>query len=199
LIGVVRRFVILLALAGAWFAAPAAAAPIGSGTLTLSFDRLVADDAGVFSAAFKQEMQERLTRIEEQTGVSVVLVTAPGIQGADSGRLAEAIGEKLQGLGNIRKHWVIFLLAPADRVFSASLSVKDETAAEAIQNMENEKKLELGRRIARVFSDAVTPGLKASQWEAGMRAGVDAMERYLGNAEKSAPPVEAPAASGDVT
>jgi uncharacterized membrane protein YgcG len=188
LIDVFRRLFIVLALAGAWLAAPAAAAPVGTSKLTLSFDGFLADGAGLFSAAFKEEMQERLARLEKRAGVSVVLVTAPGLEGADSGKLAASVGEKLQEIGKIGEHWVVLLLVPADRVFSASLSFQDSAAAEALRSMEDEQKLEIGRNMARVFSQAVTPHFKADQWQGGMRAGVEALEDYIddtSNAESS--------------
>lgn len=176
----IRRLILLLAaLAGALFASPAAAMPAGAAKLTLGFDGLIADDAGVLPADFKEEMQARLTRLRERAGVSVVLVTAPGLQGADSGKVASSVGKKLHELGRIDRHWIVFLLVPADRVFSASLSIGDMAAAEAVRGMDEEGKREIGRAFAALFAEAVTPHFKANQWQAGMRAGVEALEGYL--------------------
>lgn len=192
----IRSLFLLLALAGAWLAAPVAAAPLGAGTLTLNFDGFVADKAGVFSPAFEKEMKERLIRIQERAEVSVILISAPGMQGADPAKLADAVGKRLVGLGKLKKHWAVFLLVPADRVFVGALSISDKATAEALKGMEDTKKEEVLRNLINVFVPAVTPRFKEGDWEGGMRAGVDALERHLGD-EKALPPVDTPAESGD--
>ncbi|PKP65671.1 MAG: hypothetical protein CVT85_05270 [Alphaproteobacteria bacterium HGW-Alphaproteobacteria-7] len=191
MIGVFRYLLLVFALAGVLFTSPAAAMPTGSNKLTLSFDDLVADDAGVLTAEFKEEMQERLAQLQERAGVAVVLVTSPGLQGADSGKLSSSVGEKLEKLGKIGKHWVVFVLVPADRVFSASFAIKDKDTADAFQSMEDEEKLVVGRIFATLFEEAVVPHFKADQWQAGLRAGVNALESHLDEANQpGAPPTD---------
>lgn len=182
-----RRLILIVTLAGAWLAAPPAMAQSEDQKLSLIFDGLVADGAGVLSPAFKEEMKERLPQIKAQSGISVVLVTAPGLQGASSGKLANDVGEKLQNIGEVGKHWVVFILVPADREFVAKLSTNNPAAAEAWRNGDRDELLERSKRFAESFSEAVTSHFKDDQWEAGLRAGIDALINYTDETRPSGP------------
>jgi uncharacterized membrane protein YgcG len=199
---VFRRLLIILALAGVVFAVPAAAAPAAPQKLSLSIRGFVADDVGVFSAAFRGEMKERLTRIHEEAGVTVLLVSTGGTPGVESVDLAKALGASMEALGKARKHWVVFLLNPVEREFSVALSMtaplpEGADPREAIESLDKEA---LMRRMVEAFDGPVTPFFKADDWEGGMRAGVDAIEAQIGEGEEPAPsPVTPPIEQGAAT
>ena len=192
----IGRLLILLAAAGALIASPVAAAPAAKPDLSLSVRGFVADDVGVFSEAFKEEMKQRLATIQDRTEVTVLLVATGGMPGVESEDIAEALGKSMQAAGKTRKYWTVFLLNPVAREFAAAFSVsaplpEGTDPSEVIESIDNDAVL---RRFAEAFDGPVTPFFKANDWEGGMRAGVDAIERYLADDATTAPAHAAPSA-----
>jgi uncharacterized membrane protein YgcG len=207
---VLSRLILILALAGAVWGAPTAAvaSPPAKSKLSLSVRGYVADDVGVFSAAFKAEMKDRLARIQEQSGVTVLLAASGGMPGMKTEDVAKALGKalgtSLEALGKTRKDWVVFMLNPGMREFSVAISVsaalpEGVDPREAIESIEKEAVLQ---SLAEEFAEPVAPYFKTDDWEGGMRAGVAAIERYLDDNAKTGPAQEAapsPAEDGITT
>jgi uncharacterized protein len=194
---VIRPLILLLALAGALFASPVAAAPTSaappfdSGKLKLSFDGYLADGAGIFSPAFIAEMKQRLARIHQQGEITVVFVTVPAIGTADTGGIAKAIGQAMEAKKQAHSDWAVFLLAPVDREFSIALASSDEAATQALKSMDDLNRKQVLQDVGEAFSGAITPFFKIDDWEGGMRAGLDALEVRLDQKRSSPPQPEA--------
>lgn len=174
------RFLLILAAAGALLAAPAAAQKV-----QLSLDGRIGDNAEVLSREFEEEMIPRLAEIDKDIGVTVLLVTLPTIGQADSSKVAQKIGELAEATGKIKGDWVVFLLAPVEREFTAA--IKSATGGDAIKSLTAPEKRALLEDIANEFAPAVTPYFKDDRWEDGMRAGVEAIERLLGKTGEGQP------------
>ncbi|MEM7690596.1 MAG: TPM domain-containing protein [Pseudomonadota bacterium] len=169
----VARFLLILAAAGALLASPVAAQ-----TVQLQLDERIGDNAEILSPAFEEEMKPRLAAIDSEIGVTVMLVTLPTIGQAESSKVAQKIGGLAEGTGKVKGDWVVLLLAPVEREFSAA--IKSATGGDAIKELTDPEKRELLEDIANEFAPAVTPYFKDDRWEDGMRAGVEAIERLLG-------------------
>lgn len=169
------------------------ASPLAAETISLDLEGDIADGAQVLSAPFEEEMRARLARIEKEAGASIVLITMADLAGAASGDVAKAIGEVLEKAQKVEKHWVVFLLAPNEREFSASFrtatTVPDGMTAEEL--VEEERLRDLLQNLVDVFEPAVTPHFKEDRWEDGLRAGVEAVEANLNFDNTTPPPAEA--------
>lgn len=188
-----RALILVLALAGAWLAAPANAAPAGSNSLNMSFKNFFADEAGVFSASFVEETRRRLQAVHDKSGVTIIVASAPSLQGADTAKLARRIGEGFEQAKQAHPNWAVFVLAPVEREFSFAFASDNKAAGDAIRTMEDTEKEQLLREVGSALSEAVVPFFKDNNWEAGMRAGIDAIERQLGKAPSPAPATNTPA------
>ena len=170
-----RRLLLIFAAAGALFASPLAAQKMN---LRLNGD--VADGADVLSPDFETEIRSRLIEIEENTEVSILLVTIESLQGADSAVVAKTIGKLVAESGRLNPHWVVFLLAPNEREYTAAINIPELPEGMTMEDLTEEIQLQaLAESMVSVFDPAVTPHFKESRWEDGMRAGIDAIERNL--------------------
>ena len=164
-----------------------AASPLAAQRLTFSLNGNVADSAELFSPAFEAEVNQRTDEIERQTDISVAVVSMPTLAGKESGKVAHKIGETFRETGQLKENWVVFLLAPNEREFSAAITAKTDLPAGA---SESAQQTEISNRVeafAQEFSAAVTPYFKDNQWEAGILAGIDALEDNIESAESEAP------------
>ena len=186
----------MLAALAAFLATPAAATPAGNESMKLSLQGFVGDNAGVLSSAFVKEMRARLTAIHKRGEVTVLVMTAPPLGNVESHRLAQAIGQMQKLTGETNRDWVVFMLVPASRELGFAFSSSNADATEALRNADEATRNLLLQELGTAFDAAVTPFFKASDWEGGLRAGVDALE---GRLERSpAPlPLEGPPSGGD--
>lgn len=154
-----------------------AAAPLAAEKLSLSFNGAVADGAGVLSDQFEKEMNDKLERFEEQTDASIILITTPGLQEVDTSQAAERIGNEMREAGHIKAHWIVFLLAPANREFTAKINIPPGPTADALaEEAQDEARMQaLLEEMVALWPEAVEAHFKDDNWEAGLRAGVDAM------------------------
>ena len=168
------------------------AAPLAAEKIELDLEGDIADGAKVLSSPFEDEMRTRLERIEQETGASIVLITMESLAGAESGDIAKAIGQALEKGQKVEKHWVVFLLAPNEREFSATFStatiVPDGMTAEELVNEQRAR--DLLQTFVDIFEPAVTPHFKDDRWEDGLRAGVEAVEANLNSDNTSQPPAD---------
>ena len=171
----------MFAAAGALFVSPLSAQRV-----QLQLDGRIGDNAAILSETFKDEMKPRLAAIDNEIGVTVVLVTLPTIGQADSSKVAEKIGELTEETGKISENWIVFLLAPVEREFTAA--IKSATGGDALKDLSDIEKQALLEDIANEFVPAVTPHFKEERWEDGMRAGVEAIERLLSSRPKGQTP-----------
>ncbi|MGB3471629.1 MAG: TPM domain-containing protein [Erythrobacter sp.] len=148
-------------------------------------DGRIGDNAEVLSPEFEEEMIPRLAAIEEKTDVTVLLVSLPTLGPADASKVATKIGELAADTGKTKEDWIVFLLAPAERVFTAT--IRHSVANEEIKSLTDEEKRALLEDIANVFTPAVTHHFKDGHWEEGMRAGVEAIESLLGSTDTGQP------------
>ena len=177
------RFLLVLAAAGALLASPVAAQKV-----KLRLDGRIGDNAEIISPEFEEEMIPRLAAIDDDIRVTVLLVTLPTIGQADSGKVAQKIGALAEATGKIKGDWIVFLLAPVEREFTAA--IKSAKGGDAIKALTDPEKRALLEDIVNEFAPAVTPHFKDDRWEDGMRAGVEAIERLLGKTETRQTPSE---------
>jgi uncharacterized protein len=189
-----RSLFLLFAALAAGLATPAAAAPAAPESIKMTLTGFVGDNAGVFSAAFIEEMRERLTAIHKRGEFTVMVMTTPALGGAESSELASAMGKMMQQSGKTNRDWVVLLLAPVDREISISFSSNDEDAAKELKNMDDASREQLLQELGAALDAAMTPFFKAGDWEGGIRAGVDATEGRLAP-DSPPPPLEPGGAS----
>jgi uncharacterized membrane protein YgcG len=184
-----RSLLLLLAAMAASIASPAAAAPAANESMKLSLQSFVGDNAGVLSAAFIEEVRARLTAIHKRGEVTVLVMTAPPLGNVESHRLAQAIGQMQKLTGKTNRDWVVFMLVPASREFGFAYSSSNKDATEALRNADEATRNRFIQELGTAFDAAVTPYFKASDWEGGLRAGVDALEGRL-ERDGAPPPLE---------
>ena len=163
------------------------AAPLAAETIELDLEGDIADGAQVLSAPFEEEIRTRLARIEQETGASIVLVTMKNLAGAASGDIAKEIGQALEKGQKVEKHWVVFLLAPNEREFSATFSTSMPNGMTAEELVDEKRVRDMLQTFVDLFEPAVTPHFRDDRWEDGVRAGVEAVEANL-NSDNAPPP-----------
>lgn len=180
-----RLKALFLALVGALLAL--LAAPLAAQKISLDFDGAIADDAKIFSDAFEKRTNSRIAGIEERVQVSILLITVPNLQGADSAVVAKTVGELMSGADKVRAQWVVFLIAPTQREFSGALySPVDLPEGTLIEDVVSEQeKRALAEQIEQTLGSVVKPFFREGRWEDGMSAGLDALEAKLNQAVES--------------
>jgi uncharacterized membrane protein YgcG len=186
----------MLAALAAGLASPVAAAPAANESMKLSLKSFVGDNAGVLSSAFIKEIRARLTAIHKRGEVTVFMMTAPPLGNVESHRLAQAIGEMPKLTGKTNRDWVVFMLVPASREFGVASSSSNKDATEALKNADEATRNRFIQELGTAFDAAVTPYFKASDWEGGLRAGIDALEGRL-ERDPTPPPLQGAPSGGD--
>lgn len=177
------RLLLILAAAGSLLASPLAAQKV-----QLRLDGRIGDNAEILSPEFEKEMKSRLAAIDSDIGVTVMLVTLPTIGQAETSKVAQKIGELAEGTGKVKGDWIVFLLAPVEREFTAA--IKSATGGDAVRALTDQEKRIILEDIVNEFAPAVTPHFKEDRWEDDMRAGVEAIERLLNGRAKQPMPQE---------
>ena len=156
-----RRLILLLALAGAWLAAPASAQP--------QFPELtgrVVDNADLLSSEEEAALTAKLEALETQSQRQLVVATIPDLQGYDISDYGYQLG-RAWGLGDAQRNdGALLLVAPNDRKVRIEVGyglegyLTDALSALIIQN-----------QILPRFRDGDFPG--------GIEAGTDAIIAQL--------------------
>lgn len=156
-----RRLILLLALAGAWLAAPASAQP--------QFPELtgrVVDNADLLSPEAEAALTAKLEALEGQSQRQLVVATIPDLQGYDISDYGYQLG-RAWGLGDAQRNdGALLLVAPNDRKVRIEVGyglegyLTDALSALIIQN-----------QILPRFRDGDFPG--------GIEAGTDAIIAQL--------------------
>lgn len=155
------RLLILLALAGAWLAAPLAAQP--------QFPELtgrVVDNADILTPEAEAALTAKLEVLETQTQRQLVVATVPDLQGYDISDYGYQLG-RAWGLGDAeRNDGALLLVAPNDRKVRIEVGyglegyLTDAFSALIIQN-------------------AILPRFRENDYPGGIMAGTDAIIAQL--------------------
>ena len=155
------RLLILLALAGAWLAAPLAAQP--------QFPELtgrVVDNADILTPEAEAALTAKLEALETQTQRQLVVATVPDLQGYDISDYGYQLG-RAWGLGDAeRNDGALLLVAPNDRKVRIEVGyglegyLTDALSALIIQN-------------------AILPRFRENDYPGGIMAGTDAIIAQL--------------------
>lgn len=155
------RLLILLALAGAWLAAPLAAQP--------QFPELtgrVVDNADILTPEAEATLTAKLEALETQTQRQLVVATVPDLQGYDISDYGYQLG-RAWGLGDAeRNDGALLLVAPNDRKVRIEVGyglegyLTDALSALIIQN-------------------AILPRFRENDYPGGIMAGTDAIIAQL--------------------
>jgi len=158
---VFARLLILLALAGAWLAAPLAAQP--------QFPELtgrVVDNADILTPEAEAALTAKLEALETQTQRQLVVATVPDLQGYDISDYGYQLG-RAWGLGDAeRNDGALLLVAPNDRKVRIEVGyglegyLPDALSALIIQN-------------------AILPRFRENDYPGGIMAGTDAIIAQL--------------------
>jgi len=158
---VFARLLILLALAGAWLAAPLAAQP--------QFPELtgrVVDNADILTPEAEATLTAKLEALETQTQRQLVVATVPDLQGYDISDYGYQLG-RAWGLGDAeRNDGALLLVAPNDRKVRIEVGyglegyLPDALSALIIQN-------------------AILPRFRENDYPGGIMAGTDAIIAQL--------------------
>jgi uncharacterized protein len=158
---VFARLLILLALAGAWLAAPLAAQP--------QFPELtgrVVDNADILTPEAEAALTAKLEVLETQTQRQLVVATVPDLQGYDISDYGYQLG-RAWGLGDAeRNDGALLLVAPNDRKVRIEVGyglegyLTDAFSALIIQN-------------------AILPRFRENDYPGGIMAGTDAIIAQL--------------------
>jgi uncharacterized protein len=158
---VFARLLILLALAGAWLAAPLAAQP--------QFPELtgrVVDNADILTPEAEAALTAKLEALETQTQRQLVVATVPDLQGYDISDYGYQLG-RAWGLGDAeRNDGALLLVAPNDRKVRIEVGyglegyLTDALSALIIQN-------------------AILPRFRENDYPGGIMAGTDAIIAQL--------------------
>jgi uncharacterized protein len=158
---VFARLLILLALAGAWLAAPLAAQP--------QFPELtgrVVDNADILTPEAEATLTAKLEALETQTQRQLVVATVPDLQGYDISDYGYQLG-RAWGLGDAeRNDGALLLVAPNDRKVRIEVGyglegyLTDALSALIIQN-------------------AILPRFRENDYPGGIMAGTDAIIAQL--------------------
>lgn len=124
-----------LILLGGCQSADEAPAPVPALELT----GRVVDAAHILEANFEAELTSELARLETDTGVQLVVVTTPDLQGQEIGQYSQDLGNSW-GIGSAdRDDGLLLVVAPNERKvriavgYGLETTVRDEEAGEIIE------------------------------------------------------------------
>jgi uncharacterized protein len=158
---VIRSLLILLALAGAWFASPLAAQP--------QFPELtgrVVDKADILSPEEEAALTARLEALETQSQRQLVVATIPDLQGYDIADYGYQLG-RAWGLGDeSRNDGALLLVAPNDRKVRIEVGYGLEGyLTDALSSL--------------IIQNAILPAFRDGNFPGGIAAGTDAIITQL--------------------
>jgi len=126
----------------------------------------VSDFAGLLSASGKNRLETQLSSVEKETGAEIAVVTVKSLDGMSIEDYASRLFEKW-GIGKKDKdNGVLFLTASDER----KVRIEVGYGLEAIIT---------DARAGRILDNEVLPAYKRGDYEAGIIAGVNAIEGYI--------------------
>jgi len=167
--GIVLLFSLLILIAGGTVFAQTFPSPQG----------YVSDFAGLLSAEGKAQLEDQLSRLEQDTTAEVAVVTIKSLEGSTiedyASRLFETwgIGKKGQDNG------VLFLVAQEDRKLRIEVGYGLETII-------------TDSRAGRIRDNDILPYFREDDYEKGIIAGVNAIETYIRGGTPPEPLAENP-------
>lgn len=131
-----------------------------------NFDGRVTDKANLYSAEFKTNLETKLTKIDEETGVEIAVLTISKLPETYIEEYAVEVFEDW-GIGKAKKdNGVLLLIAKEDREVRIEVgyglegTLTDGTAGEIIR-------------------EEIIPQFKLDNYELGTMAGVEKIEKYI--------------------
>ena len=157
----IRRLLLLLALAGAWFAAPLAAQP--------QFPELtgrVVDNADILPPEAEARLTAKLAALEAQSQRQLVIATVPDLQGYDISDYGYQLG-RAWGLGDAtRNDGALLLVAPNDRKVRIEVGYGLEGyLTDAFSSL--------------IIQNQILPAFRNGDFPGGIEAGADAIIAQL--------------------
>jgi uncharacterized protein len=179
----VKRAAIYLALAFVFVAAAfSLVAGVASAQDFPTYQGFVNDNDGVLSSSAKSKLQAQLEKLESDTSAEVAVVTIKSLQSDSVDDYAVRLFEKW-GIGKKGKdNGVLFLVAMDDRKMRIEVGYGLESII-------------TDGRAGRIRDEDVIPRFKQNDYEGGIVAGVDAIERYVRSGTPPAPLEENPVKS----
>lgn len=160
----IRRLFLALALAGAWFAAPAS--PLAAQPQFPELTGRVVDNADILTPEVEAALTAKLEALETQSQRQLVIATIPDLQGYDISDYGYQLG-RAWGLGDeTRNDGALLLVAPNDRKVRIEVGyglegyLTDALSALIIQN-------------------AILPAFRDGDFPGGIDAGTDAIITQL--------------------
>lgn len=160
----IRRLLLALALAGAWFAAPAS--PLAAQPKFPELTGRVVDNADILTPEAEATLTAKLEALETQSQRQLVIATIPDLQGYDISDYGYQLG-RAWGLGDeTRNDGALLLVAPNDRKVRIEVGyglegyLTDALSALIIQN-------------------AILPAFRDGDFPGGIDAGTDAIITQL--------------------
>jgi uncharacterized protein len=126
----------------------------------------VSDFAGLLSASGRSLLENKLTRLESETGAEVAVVTVPDLGGTTVEDYAVRLFEQW-GIGKQEEdNGILFLVALADRQMRIEVGYGLEPII-------------TDGRAGRILDEDVVPSFQTGSYETGIIAGVNSIERYI--------------------
>ncbi len=126
----------------------------------------VSDFAGLLSASGKNRLETQLSLVEKETGAEIAVVTVKSLDGMSIEEYASRLFEKW-GIGKKGKdNGVLFLTASDER----KVRIEVGYGLEAVIT---------DARAGRILDNEVLPAYKRGDYEAGIIAGINAIEGYV--------------------
>jgi uncharacterized protein len=135
----------------------------------------VVDTAEIISAEVEVQLADRLEFLEKDTGVQLVVATAPSLDGREIDTYSLDLA-KAWGIGSAeRDDGLLLLVAPNER------KVRIEVGLGLEASVNNEE-------AAKIIYDDIIPHFREGDYEAGITAGVDSLIREVapGRSRKAA-------------
>jgi uncharacterized protein len=172
---------LVLALSCAALALPFATSLVGAQNFP-DYMGYVNDYAGLLSPAAKTQLDARLTQLEKDTTAEVAVVTVKSLEGDSVDDYAVRLFEKWKIGKKGKDNGVLFLVALDDRKMRIEVGYGLEPVI-------------TDGRAGRIRDNDVIPRFKQGDYEGGILAGVDSIEKYVRDGTPPAPLEENPVKS----
>ncbi len=138
----------------------------GASIAALELTGRVVDVADIFSAEFEGNLTAKLAQLEADTGVQLVVVSTPDLQGRDVSNYTNDLANAWGVGSGERDDGLVVLVAPNER------KVRIEVGLGLEASVEDEEALI-------IITDDMTPQFQNGDYEAGIDAGVDSLIREV--------------------
>ncbi len=131
-----------------------------------SYEGRVTDKAGLFSANFKTELEDKLAKIDEETGAEIAVLTIDKLPEASIEEYAVKVFEDW-GIGKAKEdNGVLLLVAKENREVRIEVGYGLEPVI-------------TDGRAGSIIRDEIIPQFKLDNYELGVMAGVEKIETYI--------------------